>query len=73
MKKNFYSIISVIFFITTSPSLSQTESSGLTSPQGLGFANRLKYSYNVEDEQEIFRKLVKPRLLVWNVLRRIKV
>ena len=53
MKKNFYSIISVIFFITTSPSLSQTESSGLTWPQGLGFANRLEYSYNVESEQEI--------------------
>lgn len=53
MKKNFYSIISVIFFITTSPSLSQTESSGLTWPQGLGFANRLEYSYNVESKQEI--------------------
>ena len=53
MKKNFYSIISLIFFITTSPLHSQTESSGLTWPQGLGFANRLEYSYNVESEQEI--------------------
>jgi len=53
MKKKFYSIISLIFFITTSPLHSQTESSGLTWPQGLGFANRLEYSYNVESEQEI--------------------
>ncbi len=31
----------------------QTESTGLTWPQGLGFANRLEYSYNVESETEI--------------------
>jgi hypothetical protein len=53
MKKNFYSISLVIFFIISSPLLAQTESSGLTWPQGLGFANRLEYSYNVEDEKEI--------------------
>jgi hypothetical protein len=32
---------------------SQDEEAELTWPQGLGFANRLEYSYNVEDEQEI--------------------
>jgi hypothetical protein len=53
MKKNFYSISLVIFFIISSPLIAQTESSGLTWPQGLGFANRLEYSYNVEDEKEI--------------------
>lgn len=53
MKKNFYSIFLVIFFIITSLSLAQTESTGLTWPQGLGFANRLEYSYNVDDEREI--------------------
>jgi hypothetical protein len=49
----FYSLTIVLFFITVSPILAQSESSGLTWPQGLGFANRLEYSYNVEDETEI--------------------
>ncbi len=45
--------ITVILFLTGSPLLAQTESTGLTWPQGLGFANRLEYSYNVESEKEI--------------------
>ena len=46
-------IITILQF-TGSPLLAQTGSSGLTWPQGLGFANRLEYSYNVENDQEIF-------------------
>lgn len=56
MKKNFSIYLSVIFIISllTTPSVySQSGSSWLTWPQGLGFANRLEYSYNVDTEQEI--------------------
>ena len=49
----FHSLIIFLFFLTASPILAQNESSGLTWPQGLGFANRLEYSYNVEDKTEI--------------------
>ena len=49
----FHSLTILLLFITASPVLAQSESSGLTWPQGLGFANRLEYSYNVEDETEI--------------------
>ena len=51
----FYTIILVLLLIIlVSPINAQTESSGLTWPQGLGFSNQLEYSYNVETEQEIF-------------------
>ena len=45
--------INSILIIAQSELFSQTESAGLTWPQGLGFANRLEYSYNVEEEREI--------------------
>ena len=45
--------INSILIITQSELFSQSESTGLTWPQGLGFANRLEYSYNVEEEREI--------------------
>lgn len=57
--KNFFSLRHYLFTINFiliffSPKLfSQGETGGLTWPQGLGFANRLEYSYNVEDEKEI--------------------
>ncbi len=56
--KNSYSALSffiiTILLFTGSPLIAQTESSGLTWPQGLGFANQLEYSYNVENDREIF-------------------
>lgn len=49
-----FSVVLILFFIIISQLITaQSESSGLTWPQGLGFANRLEYSYNVEDETEI--------------------
>jgi len=56
MKKFISAKLYLTIFIlpfTGSPLLAQTESTGLTWPQGLGFANRLEYSYNVETEKDI--------------------
>ena len=57
MKKTFCSYIVVLILlslINISPIYSQTESSGITWPQGLGFANQLEYSYNVDGDYDIF-------------------
>jgi len=56
MKKTFCSYILVLIvlsLINISPIYSQTESSGITWPQGLGFANQLEYSYNVDGDFDI--------------------
>jgi hypothetical protein len=50
---SFYLITITQFIITGSSAFCQSESTGLTWPQGLGFANHLEYSYNVESETEI--------------------
>lgn len=51
----YYSLFIVVSILTLYPSksFSQNESVGLTWPEGLGFANRLEYSYNVDEEREI--------------------
>jgi len=49
-----YTIILLLLFLTlVAPLQAQSESDWLTWPQGLGFANHLEYSYNVETEREI--------------------
>ena len=56
MKKTFYnSIIQIItiVFLSVLNLHSQTESSGLTWPEGLGFANQFEYSYNVDGDFDI--------------------
>jgi hypothetical protein len=56
MKKTFcsYFLVLIIFsLISITPVFSQTESSGITWPQGLGFANQLEYSYNVDGDYDI--------------------
>jgi len=55
MKKTFYSCAIVIILIMNSSTTtySQTESSGLSWPQGLGIANQLEYSYNVDGDYDI--------------------
>ncbi len=56
MKKTFCSYILVLIVLSLNnitPIYSQTESSGITWPQGLGFANQLEYSYNVDGDYDI--------------------
>lgn len=56
MKKTFYAytlVLIVLSLIPISPIYSQTESSGITWPEGLGFANQLEYSYNVDGDYDI--------------------
>ncbi|MGB5289335.1 MAG: DUF6029 family protein [Ignavibacteriaceae bacterium] len=50
-----YTIILILFvLVLVSPLRAQSESGGLTWPQGLGFSSQLEYSYNVETKREIF-------------------
>jgi len=59
MKKTFccYTLVLIVLsLINISPIYSQTESSGITWPQGLGFANQLEYSYNVDGDFDILEK-----------------
>ena len=56
MKKTFcsYFFITIISLLLTSIKIySQSESSGLSWPQGLGFANQLEYSYNIDGDYDI--------------------
>jgi hypothetical protein len=55
MKKTFYScaIVIILMLNNSTTTYSQTESSGLSWPQGLGIANQLEYSYNVDGDFDI--------------------
>lgn len=56
MKETFHNYIIFLFVLLLTSAIninSQTESSGLRWPQGLGFANQLEYSYNVDENYDI--------------------
>ena len=55
MKKTFCISIAIIltFLFYTSSIYSQVGSSGLKWPEGLGLANQLEYSYNVDGDYDI--------------------
>lgn len=56
MKETFHNYIIFLFVLLLTSAIninSQTESSGLRWPQGLGFANQLEYSYNVDEDYDI--------------------
>ena len=55
MKKTFYScaIVIILIFNSSTTTYSQTESSALVWPQGLGIANQLEYSYNIDGDYDI--------------------
>jgi hypothetical protein len=55
MKKTFYgcAIVIILIFNSSTTTYSQTESSQLSWPQGLGIANQLEYSYNVDGDYDI--------------------
>lgn len=56
MKKTFYNFSIVIIFLTLSNCISiysQGQSSSIKWPEGLGFANQLEYSYNVDGDFDV--------------------
>jgi len=55
MKKTFCgcAIVIILIFNSSTTTYSQTETSGLVWPQGLGIANQLEYSYNVDGDYDI--------------------
>ena len=57
MKNTFYirfAILIILFLTDSFKVYSQDESSGLSWPSGLGLANQLEYSYNVDGDYDIF-------------------
>ena len=57
MKKTFYTkniSLIVLLLASTFNIYSQSESAGISWPQGLGFANQLEYSYNFDGDYDIF-------------------
>lgn len=57
MKKTFYcknTSLIILLLVSTINIYSQNESTGISWPQGLGFANQLEYSYNVDGDYDTF-------------------